>query len=111
MKGGCQEKTSPVPAASAFGIVIVKQNKFVFNWPYFKSTIILLCAHTDPYQLSDRDIEATMRLRGLNVGHSTVCHWVERYAPEINKPIWTYLKMNGTSHSVVGTDIKIGKSC
>jgi IS6 family transposase len=49
--------------------------------------------------------------RGLDVDHSTVFRWVQRYAPEINKRIRPYLKMSGTSYRVDETYIKVGKSC
>jgi transposase, IS6 family len=63
------------------------------------------------YQLSYRDIEEMMRERGLDVDHSTVFRWVQRYAPEINKRIRQHLKMSGTSYRVDETYIKVGKSC
>ena len=52
-----------------------------------------------------------MRERGLDIDHSTVFRWVQRYAPEINKRIRPYLKMSGTSYRVDETYIKVGKSC
>jgi len=52
-----------------------------------------------------------MRERGLDVDHSTVFRWVQRYAPEINKRIRQHLKMSGTSYRVDETYIKVGKSC
>jgi transposase-like protein len=52
-----------------------------------------------------------MRERGLEVDHSTVFRWVQRYAPEINKRIRPYLKMSGMSYRVDETYIKVGKSC
>jgi IS6 family transposase len=52
-----------------------------------------------------------MRERGLNVDHSTIFRWVQRYAPEINKRIRPHLKMSGTSYRVDETYIKVGKIC
>jgi transposase-like protein len=52
-----------------------------------------------------------MRERGLDVDHSTVFRWVQRYAPEINKRVRQHLKMSGTSYRVDETYIKVGKSC
>jgi transposase-like protein len=52
-----------------------------------------------------------MKERGLDVDHSTVFRWVQRYAPEINKRIRPHLKMSGTSYRVDETYIKVGKSC
>ena len=52
-----------------------------------------------------------MRERGLEVDHSTVFRWVQRYAPEINKRIRQHLTMSGTSYRVDETYIKVGKTC
>jgi IS6 family transposase len=52
-----------------------------------------------------------MRERGLDVDHSTVFRWVQRYAPEINKRMRQHLKMSGTSYRVDETYIKVGKTC
>lgn len=52
-----------------------------------------------------------MRERGLNVDHSTVFRWVQRYAPDINNRIRPHLKMSGTSYRVDETYIKVGKMC
>jgi transposase, IS6 family len=52
-----------------------------------------------------------MRERGLDLDHSTVYRWVQRYAPEINKRIRPHLKMSGTSYRVDETYIKVGKTC
>ena len=52
-----------------------------------------------------------MRERGLDVDHSTVFRWVQKYAPEINKRIRPYLKMSGTSYRVDETYIKVRKTC
>jgi transposase-like protein len=51
-----------------------------------------------------------MRERGLDVDHSTVFRWVQRYAPEINKRVGQHLKMSGASHRVDETYIKVGKT-
>jgi transposase-like protein len=52
-----------------------------------------------------------MRERGLDVDHSTVFRWVQRYAPEINKRIRQHLRMSGTSYRIDETYIKVGKTC
>jgi transposase, IS6 family len=52
-----------------------------------------------------------MRERGLDVDHTTVFRWVQRYAPEINKRLRPHLKMSGTSYRVDETYIKVGKTC
>ena len=52
-----------------------------------------------------------MKERGLDVDHSTVFRWGQRYAPEINKRVRPHLKMSGTSYRVDETYIKMGKTC
>lgn len=90
----------------------MKQNKSSFKWRHFEPSLILLCVRWYcRYQLSYRDVEEMMRERGLEVEHSTVFRWVQRYAPEINKRIRPHLKMSGTSYRVDETYIKVGKSC
>jgi transposase-like protein len=49
--------------------------------------------------------------RGLDVDHSTVFRWVQRYAPEIDQRLRPHLKMSGTSYRVDETYIKVGKTC
>jgi transposase, IS6 family len=90
----------------------VKQAKSPFKWRHFEPSLILLCVRWYcRYQLSYRDVEGMMRERGLDVDHSTVFRWVQRYAPEINKRVRQHLKMGGTSCRVDETYIKVGKSC
>jgi IS6 family transposase len=49
--------------------------------------------------------------RDLNVDHTTVWRWVQKYAPEINKRLRPHLKLAGASYRVDETYIKVGKSC
>jgi IS6 family transposase len=90
----------------------LKRNSNPFKWRHFEPAIILLCVRWYcRYQLSYRDVEEMMRERGLDVDHSTVFRWVQRYAPEINKRVREHLKMSGTSYRVDETYIKVGKTC
>jgi transposase-like protein len=90
----------------------MKQTKSSFKWRHFEPSLILLCVRWYcRYQLSYRDVEEMMKERGLDVDHSTVFRWVQRYAPEINKRIRQHLKMSGTSYRVDETYIKVGKTC
>ena len=50
-----------------------------------------------------------VRERGLDVDHSTVFRWVQRYAPEVNKRIRQRLKMSGTSYRVDETYQKVSR--
>ena len=90
----------------------MKKDKSSFKWRHFEPSLILLCVRWYcRYQLSYRDVEEMMRERGLEVDHSTVFRWVQRYAPEINKRIRQHLRMSGASYRVDETYIKVGKSC
>jgi transposase, IS6 family len=90
----------------------MNRNSSPFKWRHYAPDIILLCVRWYcRFQLSYRDVEEMMRERGLDVDHSTVFRWVQRFAPEINKRIRPHLMMSGTSYRVDETYIKVGKSC
>jgi transposase-like protein len=90
----------------------MKHNSSPFKWRHYSPELILLCVRWYcRYQLSYRDVEEMMQERGLDVDHSTVFRWVQRYAPEINERIRQPLKMSGTSYRVDETYIKVGKTC
>jgi transposase-like protein len=90
----------------------MNRNSSPFKWRHYAPDVILLCVRWYcRFQLSYRDIEEMRRERGLDVDHSTVFRWVQRYAPEINKRIRPHLKMSGASYRVDETYIKVGKSC
>ena len=90
----------------------MKHNKSPFKWRHFEPSLILLCVRWYcRYQLSYRDVEEMMKERGLEVDHTTVSRWVQRYAPEINKRIRPHLKMSGASCRVDETYIKVEKTC
>jgi len=83
-----------------------------FKWRHYAPDVILLCVRWYcRFQLSYRDVEEMMRERGLDLDHSTVFRWVQRYGPEINKRVRPHLKMIGTSYRVDETYIKVGKQC
>jgi transposase, IS6 family len=57
-----------------------------FKWRHFEAEIILLCVRWYlRYSLSYRDLEEMMQERGLQVDHTTIYRWVQRYAPEQEK--------------------------
>jgi IS6 family transposase len=58
-----------------------------FKWRHFEAEIILLCVRWYlRYSLSYRDLEEMMRERGLQVDHTTIYRWVQRYAPNRHQP-------------------------
>ncbi len=57
-----------------------------FKWRHFEAEIMLLCVRWYlRYALSYRDLEELMLERGLQVDHTTIYRWVQRYAPELEK--------------------------
>ncbi len=81
-----------------------------FKWRHFESEIILLCVRWYlRYSLSYRDLEEMMRERGLQVDHTTIYRWVQRYAPELEKRCRPHLKACNDSWRVDETYIKVRK--
>ncbi len=79
-----------------------------FKWRQFEAEIILLCVRWYlRYSLSYRDLEEMMRERGLQVDHTTIYRWVQRYAPELEKRSRPHLKATNDSWRVDETYIKI----
>lgn len=81
-----------------------------FKWRHFESEIILLCVRWYlRYSLSYRDLEEMMLERGLHVEHTTIYHWVQRYAPELEKCCRPHLKATTESWRVDETYVKVKK--
>ena len=79
-----------------------------FKWRHFEAEIILLCVRWYlRYALNYRDLEEMMRERGLQVDHTTISRWVQRYAPELEKRCRPHLKACNDSWRVDETYIKI----
>jgi transposase-like protein len=82
----------------------------LFKRCHFDSAIIILCGlWYITYKLSYRDLVAIIAERGIDLAHTTILRWVQRYVPEFEKcwqrdtcPVgasWrvdeTYLKVKG----------------
>ncbi len=88
----------------------MKRNSHPFKWRHFEPQIILLCVRWYcRFSHSYCDLEEIMRERGLDVDHTTIFRWTQRYAPEINKRIRPHLKLAGDSNRIDETYVKIGK--
>ena len=84
--------------------------QYPFKWRHFEAEIILLCVRWYlRYALSYRDLEEMMRERGLQVDHTTIYRWVQRYAPELEKRCRPHLKECNASWKVDETYIKVKK--
>ncbi len=78
-----------------------------FKWRHFEGQIILLCVRWYlRYCLSYRDLEEMMVERGLNLDHTTIYRWVQKYAPELEKRCKPHLKQTNDSWRVDETYIK-----
>src|ERR671914_413490 len=95
------------------GIILLKEAKAMisdspFKWRHFEGQIILLCVRWYlRYCLSYRDLEEMMAERGLNLDHTTIYRWVQRYAPELEKRCKPHLKQTNDSGRVDETYIKV----
>ena len=79
-----------------------------FKWRHYEPEIILLCVRWYlRYPLSYRQISEMMKERGIEVNHSTIYRWVQKYAPELEKRVKPYLSPIGKSWRVDETYIKI----
>ncbi len=55
-----------------------------FKFRHFSGVAILQCVRWYcKYGISYRDLEEIMEERGLEVDHTTLYRWVQRYAPEM----------------------------
>ena len=70
----------------------------LFNRRPFDREIIILCAQWYlTYKLSYRDVRAMMAERDIDVAHTTIIRWVQRYVPEFEKHRQRYTWPVGTS--------------
>jgi transposase, IS6 family len=82
----------------------------LFKWRHFQADIILCTVRWYlRYALSYRDVEELLRERGVEVDHTTIFRWVQRYAPELEKRCRPLLKATNDSYRVDETYIKIKK--
>jgi transposase-like protein len=69
----------------------------VFKGRHFDRSVILLCVRWYlAYNLSLRNLEEMMAVRGISVDHATIHRWVVRYSPELLK------RFNGRKRAVTG---------
>jgi transposase-like protein len=80
----------------------------LFKRCHFDGTIILLCVRWYlTYKLSYRDLGEIMAERGVDVAHTTILRWVQRYVPEFEKRWQRYARPVGTSWRVDETYIRV----
>ncbi len=80
----------------------------LFRGRHYRDEVIVLCVRWYlRFSLSYRDVEELARERGFGVDHVTIWHWVQRYAPELDKRLRPHLKPTGRSWRVDETYVKV----
>src|SRR6266403_5738279 len=85
----------------------------IFKWRQTEHVLILSAVRWYlRYSLSLRDIEELLKERGLEVDHTTVWHWVQRYGPELEQRLRRHLKPTNKSWRVDESYIRVqGRWC
>ena len=82
--------------------------KDLFAGRHFDRDVIILCVRWYLcYKLSFCDLVEMMAERGLNLSHTTVMHWVQRYAPKFEKRWARFARKVGRSWRVDETYLKV----
>jgi IS6 family transposase len=77
------------------------QRPAIFKWRHFAPEVILCAVRWYlRYSLSYREVEELLVGRGLEVDHTTVWRWVQRYAQELEERTRPYLKPTNKSWRV-----------
>lgn len=80
----------------------------LFRGRHFNHSIIILCVRWYiTYKLSYRDLVEMMAERGVDVSHTTILRWVQRFVPEFEKRWRRYARPVGTSWRVDETYIRV----
>src|SRR5437879_8166088 len=81
-----------------------------FKWRHFQPDLTLLCVRWYlRYPLSYRDLEEMILEHGLQVDHTTIYRWVQRYAPELGRRCSPHLTSTTDSWRVDETYINVKK--
>src|SRR3954451_22932998 len=80
----------------------------LFKGRHFDRQVIILCVRWYlGYKLSSRDLVEMMRERGIELAHTTILRWVQRYVPEFEKRWSQYARPVGGSWRCDETYIKV----
>jgi len=89
-------------------IMAEPQRPAIFKWRHFAPGVILRSVRWYlRYSLSYRDVRELLVERGLEVDHTTVWRWVQRYALELEERTRTNLKPTNKSWRVDETCVRI----
>ena len=80
----------------------------LFKGRHFDRQVIILCVRWYlGYKLSSRDLVEMMGERGIELAHTTILRWVQRYVPEFEKRWSRYARRVGGSWRCDETYIKV----
>jgi IS6 family transposase len=86
----------------------------IFKWRQTEPVLILSAVRWYlRYSLSLRDVEEHLKESGLEVDHTTVWRWLQRYGPELEERLQRHVKPTNKSWRVDETYIrvKVGATC
>jgi len=80
----------------------------LFKGRHFDQEIVVLCVRWYlSFKLSYRDLVAMMAERGIDLAHTTIMRWVQRYTPEFEKRWKRFARPVGVSWRMDETYIKV----
>ncbi len=80
----------------------------LFKGRHFDQEIVVLCVRWYlSFKLSYRDLVAMMAERGIDLAHTTILRWVQRYTPEFEKRWKRFARPVGGSWRMDETYIKV----
>ena len=80
----------------------------LFKGLHFDHEVVILCVRWYvTYKLSSRDLVSMMGERGIELAHTTILRWVQRYVPEFEKRWNRYARSVGGSWRCDETYIKV----
>ena len=80
----------------------------LFRGRHFADDVITLAVRWySRYSLSFRELEEMLRERNIAVDHTTLWHWVQRYAPELDKRLRSHLRATGKRWHVDETYVRV----
>jgi transposase-like protein len=89
-----------------------KPSGALFHGRHFDSDIITLCVRWYiTYKLSYRDLAEMMAERQVDLAHTTIMHWVQRYVPELAKRSQRSARPARTSWRIEETYIWLKGQC
>lgn len=86
----------------------LRQRPLIFKWRHFEPHIILCSVRWYlRFSLSYRDVQELLTERGVEVDHSTIWRWVQRFAPELMQRLRPHLKPTNRSWRVDETYVRV----